>query len=328
MKKVKVMPLEKKGITSSRLALGCMRFGGEWEKNSYTKEDILSAEKAIDTSLEVGITMFDHADIYSLGKAEKVFGEILGARPELREKMTLQSKCGIRFGNETNPYCYDFSKDYILDSVDGILSRLNTEYLDILLLHRPDPLMEPEDVAEAFEVLKKTGKVRHFGVSNMSVAQIRLLNSYCSEPMVVNQLHMSLKRIDWLEQGVLVNHESGSSVNFGDGIIEDCQSSDVQIQAWSPLAKGLYSGQIIEKPSDSDIATKELVEKLAKEKEASTEAIVLGWLMRHPAMIQPVIGTANPERIKKCQDGIKQAELMTREEWYSLYTASRGNKLP
>ncbi|WP_047984354.1 aldo/keto reductase [Ornithinibacillus californiensis] len=325
---MKVMPIEKRGITTSRLVLGCMGFGGGWDQNPYTKEDVLKAEKAIDAALSSGITMFDHADIYRMGKAEKVFGEILQARPELRENIILQSKCGIRFADEKNPGRYDFSKEHILDSVDGILSRLNTDYLDILLLHRPDPLMEPEEVAEAFETLKESGRVRHFGVSNMSAAQIQLLNTYCSEPMIVNQLNMSLKQIDWLEQGVLVNQKAGTSVNFPDGTMEFSRLTDVQIQAWGPLANGIYSGRAIDNPSEADLATKQLVEKLAKEKETSTEAIVLGWLMRHPAMIQPAIGTTSPERIANCQDAVRQADLMTREEWYALYVASRGNRLP
>ncbi|WP_010094512.1 aldo/keto reductase [Ornithinibacillus scapharcae] len=325
---MKIMPIEKREITTSRLILGFMGFGGDWDRTPYSKKDVLKAEKAIDTALSNGITMFDHADIYRSGKAEKVFGEILKSRPELRGNVVLQSKCGIRFADGKNPGRYDFSKNHILNSVDGILNRLNTEYLDILLLHRPDPLMEPEEVAEAFETLKVSGKVRHFGVSNMSGSQIQFLNAYCSQPMVVNQLNMSLKQIDWLDQGVLVNQKEGTGVNFPDGTLEYCRLNNVQIQAWGPLANGMYSGRASDNLSESDLATIELVEKLATEKETSTEAIVLGWLMRHPAMIQPVIGTTNPERIAKCQDAIRQAELMTREEWYSLYVASRGKRLP
>ena len=323
-----IMPLEQRGLTTSRLVLGCMGLGGDWNQAYSTKEDILKAEIAIDTALANGITMFDHADIYSMGKAESIFGEILSSRPELRENIVLQSKCGIRFGDENNPHRYDFSKTHILKSVDGILNRLNTDYLDILLLHPPDPLIEPEEVAEAFEELKKSGKVRNFGVSNMSAAQIKFLNSYSSAPMVINQLHMSLKRIDWLEQGILINQKAGTSVNFPDGTIEYCRSAGVQIQAWASLANGIYSGRTMDNLSESDLAVRELVVKLANEKETSAEAIVLGWLMRHPAMIQPIIGTTNPERIQNCKDAIKQAEQMTREEWYSLYTASRGNKIP
>jgi predicted oxidoreductase len=272
--------------------------------------------------------MFDHADIYKMGKAETIFGGILKDRPDLRENIVIQSKCGIRFREGDAPHRFDFSKNHILNSVDGILKRLNIDYLDILLLHRPDPLVEPEEVAEAFELLKTSGKVRNFGVSNMSAVQINLLSSYCSDPLIVNQLEMSLKRIDWLEQGILVNQKAGTEINFADGIIEHCRLEDIQIQAWAPLAYGVYSGREMENVTKADLQTKELVQKLATEKGTTPEAIVLGWLMRHPAMIQPVVGTTNPDRIKNCQDSVRQSELMTREEWYSLYTTSRGKKMP
>lgn len=325
---MKKMPLEKREISTSRLVLGCMGFGGGWNQDPITNEHIKSAEKAIDAALEIGISMFDHADIYTMGKAEKVFGEILKERKDLRENIIIQSKCGIRFPDGNAPQRYDFSKKHIIDSVDGILNRLQTEYLDILLLHRPDPLVEPEEVAEAFEQLKSSGKVQHFGVSNMSPVQVKLLNAYCLEPMIVNQLEMSLKKIDWVEHGVLVNQKAGTEVNFPEGMIEFSRLQNVQIQAWSPLAKGIYSGRNLDNLSDSDKQTIQLVEEMANEKETTNEAIVLGWLMRHPALIQPVIGTINPIRIQNCQDAIRQSEIMTREEWYRLYTSSRGHKMP
>lgn len=322
------MPLEKRGISASRLALGCMGLGGEWNDQPLSDDDILIAERAIDASLESDITMFDHADIYKMGKSEMVFGKVLKGRPELREQMIIQSKCGIRFAEGKVPGRYDFSKEHILSSVDGILSRLNMEYIDILLLHRPDPLMEPEEVAEAFEQLKTAGKVRHFGVSNMNASQMKLLQSELSDPLIVNQLEMSLHRIDWLEQGVLVNQKAGVEINFPELLIEHCRLENVQIQAWAPFAYGMYSGRELENPTQSVLKTRELVEQMAKSKETSTEAVVLGWLMKHPAMIQPVIGTTNPERIRKSKEGIRIAEQMTRDEWYSLYVTSRGNKLP
>ncbi|SDZ63541.1 Predicted oxidoreductase [Evansella caseinilytica] len=325
---MRVMPIEKRNISTSRLVYGCMGLGGEWNHQPLTEEDVSRAEKAVDAALSSGISMFDHADIYKMGKAEAVFGKVLKEHPDWREAIVLQSKCGIRFPEGKVPQRYDFSQGHILQSVDGILSRLQTEYLDVLLLHRPDPLMEPEEVAAAFDTLKKAGKVRYFGVSNMSAAQIKLLQAYCAEPLVVNQLEMSLHRIDWLEQGVLVNQQAGTAVNFADGIIEHCRLEDIQIQAWAPLAYGLYSGRPLENPSEAVIKTKELVEEMAQQKETTAEAIVLGWLMRHPAMIQPVIGTADPGRIQKCSDAARQAAQMTREEWYSLYVSSRGKKMP
>ncbi|MED1203197.1 aldo/keto reductase [Heyndrickxia acidicola] len=325
---MKMMPLEKRNITNSRLALGCMGFGGSWDSSPITKQHILEAEKAVDTALASGITMFDHADIYTRGKAEETFGKVLKARPELRGQMVIQSKCGIRFEDEKAPGRYDFSKEHILHSVDNILKRLSVEYLDILLLHRPDPLMEPEEVAEAFRDVHASGKVRHFGVSNMSKGQMSLLQTYSEQPIIVNQLEMSLNKLDWVDQGIHVNQQVGTDVHFAEGFIEYSMMSDIQIQAWSPLARGIFSGREEPNLTEAELKTKELVEKMAIEKETSREAIVLGWLMRHPAMIQPVIGTTNPERIQKCQDAIRQAEQMTREEWYTLYVTARGNRLP
>ncbi|MGE8203212.1 aldo/keto reductase [Heyndrickxia sp. NPDC080065] len=325
---MRTMPLEKRKISASRLVLGCMGFGGNWDNSPVTNEDLLIAEKAIEAALSSGITMFDHADIYTRGKAEEVFGKVLKSQPSLREKIVIQSKCGIRFKDEHTPGRYDFSKEHILNSVNGILKRLEVDYLDILLLHRPDPLMEPEEVAEIFSQLKSSGKVRHFGVSNMNKAQIQLLQTYCDEPMIVNQLEMSLHKLDWADQGVLVNQNAGTTTHFGDGLLEYSMVNDIQIQAWSPLARGIFTGNKIDHPTEAEMKTKELVEKMAKEKDTTREAIVLGWLMRHPAKIQPVIGTTNPERIQNCQDAIRQSELMTREEWYSLYVSSRGNILP
>lgn len=162
---MKLMPLEKRGISNSRIAFGCMGLGGGWNQNALTKEDYLQAEKAIDAALSIGITMFDHADIYTYGKAEAVFGQIFKNRPELRKQMILQSKCGIRMKSDELPQRFDFSKEHILNSIDASLQRLGTDYLDIYLLHRPDPLMEPEEIAEAFQAIKAAGKVRHFGVS-------------------------------------------------------------------------------------------------------------------------------------------------------------------
>ena len=325
---MKKFPLQKRNIANSRLVFGCMGLGGGWNKNPITEDDILQAERAIDAALSIDITMFDHADIYTFGKAEKVFGEVLKRRPELREQIVLQSKCGIRFPEGEIPNRYDFSTEHIINSVEESLSRLGVESLDVLLLHRPDPLMDPEEVADTFEILEKSGKVRHFGVSNMNVAQMKLLQKYCSVPLVVNQLEMNLHKLDWLEHGVLVNQQAGANVNFSDGIIEHCQLEDIQIQAWGPLAKGIYSGSEVEKPTGSYLQTKKLVEEMAAKKETTLEAIILGWLMRHPAMIQPVIGTANVKRIKNCEDASRQSQQMTREEWYSLYVASRGKLMP
>lgn len=324
-----VMPLAAYGIAASRLVMGCMPFGGTWDRTPIGPREIRQAAEAIEAALAIGVTMFDHADIYTLGKAEQSFGAVLRERPGLREQLVIQSKCGIRLPDEAAPIArYDFSRDYILGAVDGILGRLGVEYIDILLLHRPDPLMQPDEVAEAFAALTAAGKVRHFGVSNMSASQIRYLQRALPEPLVANQLELSLARLDWLDQGVHVNQKAGAGVNFAEGLLEYCQIEGIQIQAWGPLAKGVFSGRSLEGQPEHIRRTAALVRELAAAKETTPEAIVLGWLMRHPAMIQPVIGTITPERILACRDAERQAEQMSREEWYRLYVSARGEPLP
>ncbi len=323
-----VMPLSQRGITNSRLALGCMGLGGDWSYEPYREEHVKTAEAAVEAALSIGITMFDHADIYTRGKAEQVFRHVLDKQPGLRERIVIQSKCGIRLSEGNLPNRFDFSREHILKSVDGILSRLGTDYIDILLLHRPDPLVEPDEVAEALTKLKESGKVRHFGVSNMHSGQIDFLQRSFSEPFIVNQLELSLARHDWVDHGVYVNQKAGLSVQFQEGLMEYSRSNNIQLQAWGPLAQGKYSGRLPENASDSDIRTAKLVEEMAKERETTPEAIVLGWLMRHPAGIQPVIGTANPQRIVACRDAERQADAMTRDEWWRLYITARGDKTP
>jgi predicted oxidoreductase len=319
--------LQRYGFDASRIVLGCMGFGGGWNRNPLTADDVKTAHKAVDAALEAGINMFDHANIYAFGKAEEAFGAVLKERPELREKIVLQSKCGIRFDEGPGrPGRYDFSEEHILDSVDGILSRLGVDSIDILLLHRPDPLMEPEEVASAFAKLKQAGKVKAFGVSNMSPSQIRLLRTAVEEPFVVNQLELNLLKLDWVNAGVHVNQRAGNEDNFPEGLLEYCRMEGIQVQSWGPLAKGLFSGRDLDGQPDNVRTTAALVKELAWQRGVPPEAIVLAWLMRHPAGIQPVIGTTNPDRIRACAEAERVA--LSREEWYSLYVASRGTKMP
>ena len=310
----------------SKIGLGCMGFGGDWSPALYEADHIQQMHDAIDASLDAGINFFDHADIYTLGKAEQVFGEVLKSRPELKQQMIIQSKCGIQFDDEKGPGRYNFSSEWILSSVDGILSRLNIEQLDILLLHRPDPLMETDEVAGAFQTLKDSGKVQHFGVSNMHVHQVEFLQSCLDNPLVAHQLELSLKNLDWLNESVTAGMSVGSGIHFSPGVIEHSRKNNVQIQAWGCLAQGLFTGRDLSQQPENVINTADLVTNLAAEYQVSKEAIVLAWLMRHPANIQPIIGTTNPERIKACA----QAETvkLTREHWYQLYVSSRGERLP
>ncbi|MBW5447585.1 aldo/keto reductase [Cohnella sp. CFH 77786] len=319
------LPLNRHGFEASRLVLGCMGFGGGWTRDPLTAEHLKQMHEGMDAALSVGINMVDHANIYAFGKAEQVFGQMLKERPGLRDQLVIQSKCGIRWAErEGESNRFDFSKSHILESVDGILSRLGIESLDILLLHRPDPLIEPEEVAEAFEALRSSGKVKRFGVSNMSAGQMRYLQAFLDEPIVANQLELSLTKLDWLDSQVHVNQEAGKLSSFPDGTLEYCRLNHVQIQAWSPL-RGLFNVDLGQ-AEPRVRATDELVGSMAEERGVSKEAIALSFLLRHPARIQPVLGTSRPERIRACAEAM-QVEL-SREEWYKLYVTSRGRPMP
>lgn len=319
-------PLQEIIEKSSRIVFGCMGLGGSWDDDNYDKSHIKQAHHVIDAALENGITLFDHADIYTSGKAERVFGEVLQQRPELRSQIALQSKCGIRFADQDTPGRYDYSMNYITESVNGILSRLGVEQIELLILHRPDPLMEAEEVALAFELLKKQGKVSHFGVSNMQLHQMDYINSCLSEPLVTNQLELSLSQLAWLEEGVTSVCSGFESANFVSGTLEYCRKNNVQLQSWGSLSQGLFSGKDITNQPAHIQSTAVLVSKLANEYQVSKEAIVLAWLMRHPAKIQPVIGTTNSTRITACCQA--QSIELSREHWYSLYVSARGAALP
>lgn len=323
---MKTIPLDKYLPGVSKLAYGCMGLGGGWSNDPASAEDISQAHQVIDVALETGINFFDHADIYTLGKAEQVFGQVLKQRPELRESIYLQSKCAIRFDDELGPKRYDFSAEWVTQSVDGILSRLNTDYIDILMLHRPDPLIEPEVLAEVFNQLKQSGKVNYFAVSNMHQHQMAFLQHYLDQPIVANQIEISLQQRAWLDEGVTSGSPEGNNTNFTPGTIEYCRQHQIQIQSWSSLCKGLYSGFDVSNQAPSVQATAALVAQLAQEYQVSKEAIVLAFLLRHPALIQPVIGTTNIERIKACQASTSFA--LTHAQWNGLYVAARGNELP
>ncbi|MBU2882119.1 aldo/keto reductase [Psychrosphaera sp. B3R10] len=322
----KQLPLTQKVPHCSQLVFGCMGLGGDWNEPNYSLNDVAVANRAIDTALEVGISMFDHADIYTRGKAEQVFGDVLKQRPHLRKDMTIQTKCGIRFEDDKGPGRYDFSKEWILHSVETSLKRLNIEQIDILLLHRPDPLMEPDEVASAFDQLIKQGKVNKFGVSNMTSAQIQLLQQALPNPLVCNQLEISLGHLDCIDQGIIANVGGEATYNAMAGTLEYCQLNDVQVQSWGSLSQGLFSGRILDGQAPHIITTASLVSSLAAEYQTSPEAIVLAFLTRLPQGIQPVIGTVDPDRIRACQRVI-EVEL-TREHWYQLFVAARGRFVP
>ncbi|MFD6890338.1 aldo/keto reductase family oxidoreductase [Streptomyces sp. NPDC059957] len=309
----------------TRLIYGCMALGGSWEPGPYQAEDIDAAEAVIEAALDSGITMFDHADIYRHGKAEAVFGEVLARTPGLRERITLQTKCGIRLAEGDRPGMYDLRGASILRRVEESLTRLRTDVIDVLLLHRPDPLADPADIAEALTSLHRQGLVRQFGVSNMNAAQCAALQRHLDVPLVANQLEMSLRRRDWLEDGVLVNTPAAAAVGFPAGTVEYCTANGVRLQAYGALAQGRFTGL---EASVGERMTAEQLRALAKAKDTTPETILLWWLQRHPARIAPVIGTGRPERIRACRDAALRAPDLGHEEWYSLWLTARGGPLP
>jgi predicted oxidoreductase len=308
------------------IAYGCMGLGGSWSHDPYTEDEVKQAHAVVDVALESGINFFDHADIYTLGKAEQVFGRVLKERPGLREEIVIQSKCGIRFESEGRPKCFDFSKEWILSSVDGILKRLGIEHIDALLLHRPDPLMEPEEVAEVFAQLHASGKVGFFGVSNMAAYQIAFLQSAIDQPLIANQIELSLAHLTPVEEGVTNGCSGLPPLNFNGGTLQHCKLNDIQIQTWGSLARGLFTGKDISNESDSVKATAGIVASIANQLQVSREAVVLAWILRLPYSIQPVIGTTHHDRIRACAEAVKVA--LTREQWYTIYNTARSEELP
>jgi len=290
------------------IAVGCMRI------NSLGGSE---AERFIRTSMEAGANFFDHADIYGGGKCEEIFADAIGMNPDIREKMILQSKVGIRKG------MFDFSKEHILEGVDGILKRLKTDYLDILLLHRPDALVEPEEVAEAFDQLESSGKVRHFGVSNQNPMQIQLLKKYVKQPIVANQLQLSITNATMISAGINVNMENAAAVNRDGSILDYCRLHDITVQPWSPFQYGFFEGVFLGSAKFPELNQK--IDEIAAKHGVSNTTIAIAWLLRHPAGMQPVTGTMNIERLLDC---CKAADIrLSREEWYEIYRAA-GNVLP
>lgn len=295
-------------LKAPEIALGCMRI--------TELQDKKEVRNLIDTAMDQGIDFFDHADIYDGGHAEEVFGEVV--EPAMRQNMIIQSKCGIIPGK-----AYDFSKEHILRSVEESLKRLRTDYLDILLLHRPDTLMEPEEVAEAFELLEKSGKVRYFGVSNQNSMQIELLNKYCGNRIKINQLQFSIAHCDIVDSGLNVNVHSEAGANRDGSILEYCRLKDITIQAWSPFQYGMFEGVFLNNEKFPKL--NKLVDELAEKYQVTNNAIAVAWILRHPARIQPIVGTTNKNRLT---DICKASEVkLTREEWYALYMAA-GKVLP
>ena len=295
----------------SEIVLGMMRI-----EDKSVKE----VEELVETALSVGINAFDLADIYGRGRCEELLGLVLKNRPDLREEMWIQSKCGIRIEEFTY---FDFSKDYIIKSVDGILQRLKIDHLDSLLLHRPDALMESDQVAEAFDLLYKQGKVRNFGVSNQNPMMMELLKKDVKQPLAVNQLQLSAAFTPGFESGFHVNMEDSQAAMRDGSIFEYCKLHDVVIQAWSVLQFGYFKGNFV--GNEKFQALNQVLDRLAIKYGVTSSTIAISWILRYPAKMQAVVGTTNPKHLRE----VSQAGnfSLTRKEWYEIYLAA-GNNLP
>lgn len=295
----------------SEIVLGMMRI-----EDKSVKE----VEELVETALSVGINAFDLADIYGRGRCEELLGLVLKNRPDLREKMWIQSKCGIRIEEFTY---FDFSKDYIIKSVDGILQRLKIDHLDSLLLHRPDALMESDQVAEAFDLLYKQGKVRNFGVSNQNPMMMELLKKDVKQPLAVNQLQLSAAFTPGFESGFHVNMEDSQAAMRDGSIFEYCKLHDVVIQAWSVLQFGYFRGNFV--GNEKFQALNQVLDRLAIKYGVTPSTIAISWILRYPAKMQSVVGTTNPKHLIEASQATNFN--LTRKEWYEIYLAA-GNNLP
>lgn len=308
---MKTIQLHKTNIKASNIVMGCMRIA------NMPLSDI---ETLIRTAMEQGINFFDHADIYANGKSEEVFAQAIQMNDDIREQIILQSKCGIN----TKDNLYDFSKEHILQSVDGILQRLKTDYLDILLLHRPDPLMEPQEVAEAFDLLHSSGKVRHFGVSNFNPLQIELLKKDVKQPIIANQLQFSVAHTPLIDSGIALNMGNDQAINRDSSILEYSRLHDITIQAWSPYQAGFFAGPFLGN-MEKFPQLNEVIREIAQKYGVTDTAIAAAWITRHPANIQVVLGTTN---VKRLVDACAGSDIpLTRKEWNDIYKAA-GNIIP
>jgi predicted oxidoreductase len=304
MKKITVGKM----FEGTEVSLGCMRM------NSLSAAE---AEKMVGVSMEQGITYFDHADIYGDGKSEEVFAKAAKNLGLKREDIILQTKCGIRKG------FFDFSKEYIISSVEKSLKRLQTDYVDSFLLHRPDTLVEPEEVAEAFNILHQSGKVKYFGVSNHNPYQIELLQKFINHKLVINQMQFGIMHTIMIDAGINVNMHNNDAVMRDGGTLDYCRLNDITIQAWSPYQYGFFEGVFLDNEKFPEL--NKVIDRIAKEKNVSNETIATAWILRHPAKIQVVAGTMNTGRLKEIA---KASDVkLSREEWYEIYTTA-GHTLP
>jgi predicted oxidoreductase len=314
---MKTIPLGVSALNCSRLAYGCWRVAGTWDPKEVTAESSAAGRRAIHAAFEAGYTLFDNADIYCRGEAEKILGEALREDPSMRERVVIATKCGIRPADAPNPGCpqrYDFSAAHIVASCEGSLQRMQLDVIDVIMLHRPDFLCDPAEVASAFSKLKNDGKVRFFGISNFRPTLVTALQVHCPMPLIVHQVEISLAKMD----------------AFTDGTLDQCLIEQITPMAWSPLASGMIGAGATRRlshqaayPVDRFAAT---LESVGRKRGVAATTVALAWLLKHPAKIMPVVGSTRPERIG---EAAKAADIdLTREEWYELLLAARGEPLP
>lgn len=304
MKKIKIGGM----FEASAISLGCMRMSGL---------DEIQIDAIMESAISNGIDYFDHADIYGNGEAEKVFGEYLKRHRGTRENIMIQTKCGIHDGQ------FDFSKEHILKSVDGSLSRLGVDYVDSLLLHRPDTLMEPEEVAEAFDILETSGKVRYFGVSNQNMMQMELLKTAVKQPLVINQLQFSVTEAGMVTSGMNVNMKNAESVMHDGSILEYSRIKNITIQTWSPFQYGFFQGNFVDNDRFPELNVK--LDEIGEKYSLTKTGVAAAWILRHPANMQIIAGTMNPAHLSEISKATDVT--LTRGEWYEIYRAA-GHMLP
>ena len=298
------------GLTVSKIALGCWRMDALSDDSSYD---------VVQNALNHGINFFDNADIYGNGVSEEKFGRPWKRTGVMGENIYILSKAGIC----AEEGYYDFSKNHIVEAVNGSLKRLQTEYLDVLLLHRPDTLYDPEEVSEAFEELYASGKVRFFGVSNQNSFQIPHLRKFVKQDIIFNQMQFNVTHTNLIDAGLTVNNYFDSAIDRSDGVLEYCRENDIALQAWSPFQYGFFEGVYIDNPKYEKLNIE--LKKVAEMQGVNTSAVAVAWILRHPAFKQVIIGTMNPDRLSAICEAV--TVKLTKQQWYDLYK-SAGNMIP
>ena len=298
-------------MVTTRMAYGCMRIAFGWEPEKVTAEDRRKGRKSVISAWEAGYRLFDHADIYCAGVCESIFAEAMKEVPGMRKEIIIATKCGIRFGGDPSPDSpgrYDFSAGHIIKSCDASLKRLGIETIDIYQLHRPDVLMDPDEVAGAFSTLFKQGKVGAFGVSNFLPSTVTAIQTRLPWPLAVNQVEIHPGRLDC----------------FVDGTLDQCLTNSMTPLAWSPLGGGRYGGGKGENEKDKNLIA--VLDETASRYGVPRGVLTLAWLMKHPSGIIPIVGTADPARIREYAKA--DSVDVEREDWYRIYVAARGEEMP